>query len=138
MYIYIYIVHIYMRACDPFFIFCAFPITAAALYYSTSYPPGYFICIILCKYVSLHCAMHLKGFPGRWQILSFDGSRCDERLSFLDNDLLNLDMTLSIVLFEQCTFCRYKICQISDIILLLLNRCCKCLKRRIKPKIVME
>lgn len=47
-----------------FFIFCAFPITVTALYYSTSYPLGYFICIILCKYVSLHCAMHLKGFPG--------------------------------------------------------------------------
>lgn len=109
---YIYILYTYICAhAILFFIFCAFPITAAALYYSTSYPPGYFICIILCKYVSLHCAMHLKGFPGRWQILSFDGSRRDERLSFLDNDLLNLDMTLSIVLFEQCTFCRYKICR---------------------------
>jgi len=70
---YAYDIHIYTCAISFFSIFCAFPITAAALHYSTSDPLAYFICIILCKYVSLHCAMHLKRFPRRRQILSFNG-----------------------------------------------------------------
>lgn len=50
-----------------------FSITAAAPYYSTSYPLAYFICIILRKYISHYCVMHLKRFP-RKRILSHDGS----------------------------------------------------------------
>jgi len=48
------------------FISHVFPITdTAALYYSLlPVLQAYFICIILCKYVSRHCVMHLKRFSG--------------------------------------------------------------------------